>query len=82
MPDRLTSSDFTSLILNKKKTSLDLTESRRQKILLKRNRLLVLCDILKGATTFSITTFSIMTLSLMGLVMTLSINDTQHRHSA
>ncbi len=37
---------------------------------------------LDGATTHSITTFSIMTLSIMGLVMTPSINDTQHRHSA
>jgi hypothetical protein len=35
-----------------------------------------------GATTLSITTFSIMTLSIMGLVMTLSLNDTQHKHSA
>jgi hypothetical protein len=35
-----------------------------------------------GATTLSITTLSIMTLSIMGLVVTLSKNDTQHRHSA
>jgi hypothetical protein len=30
----------------------------------------------------SATISSIMTLSIMGLVKTLSINDTQHRHSA
>ncbi len=35
-----------------------------------------------GATTLSIMTFSITTLSIMGLVMTLSINGTQHRHLA
>ncbi len=31
---------------------------------------------------FSITTFSITSLSIMGIVKTLSINDTQQRHSA
>ncbi len=46
----------------------------------------------KGAGTLGIMTFTIMTLSIMifrimtfnimGLVTTLSINDTQHRHSA
>ncbi len=33
-----------------------------------------------GATTLSITAFSITTLNIMGLVLTLSINDSQHRH--
>jgi hypothetical protein len=33
-------------------------------------------------TTFSITTLGITILSKMSLVMTLSINDTQHRYSA
>ncbi len=36
----------------------------------------------KDATTLSISTFSIPTLSIMGLVTSLSINDTQLRHSA
>jgi len=35
-----------------------------------------------SAMTFSIMTFSIIPLSIMGLVITLGINDTQHRHSA
>jgi hypothetical protein len=37
---------------------------------------------LRGAATLGITTFSIKTLSIIGLVATLSINDSQHRHSA
>ncbi len=36
----------------------------------------------EGATTVGKMKFSIMTLNIMRLVTTISINDTQHRHSA
>jgi hypothetical protein len=33
-----------------------------------------------GATTFSLTTLGIMILNIIDLIVTLSINDTQHKH--